>query len=160
MKRIIILVLAGVMLAFSASAQAADIPNMSDDALLALRAQIEAEVDERALSVAYLLPMGTYVVGTDLKEGGYLISAAKEDNMVIAEIFASEEGYASTKETKTDVAKMFDMTAKDMLKYVSSYETLFLNDEDDKFISLTAGQVLNNSGKIRLITTKDEPWHP
>jgi len=96
MRKIIALSLA-LLLAFgsAAAAEGIDLAAMSTDALLALREQINAEINARIGDDNALIADGVYVAGVDIKPGMYRITcaAAFDDREFYVNLFLSREDY-------------------------------------------------------------------
>lgn len=85
------------LLAFSGSAfaEGIDMEAMSTDALLALREQLSAEINERLGDDNALIGDGVYVAGVDIKPGMYQITcaAAFDDREFYINLFKTIEDY-------------------------------------------------------------------
>ena len=96
MKRIVSLLLVFLFLAGSvASAEAFDFTAMTTDQLLALREQLNAEINTRIGDDMNLIGDGIYVVGKDIKPGMYRITcaAAFGNGEFFVNLFDSLENY-------------------------------------------------------------------
>lgn len=92
------------LLAFtgSAFAEGIDMEAMSTDALLALREQLNAEINERLGDDNALIGDGVYVAGVDIKPGMYQITcaAAFDDREFYVNLFESKENYQKYDENR------------------------------------------------------------
>lgn len=96
MKKIVSLFLVAlILLCTTAYAEEMDFSTMSTDELLALREQLNAEINERLGDEKNLIGDGVYVAGVDIKPGMYQITcaAAFDDSEFYVNLFDSLDSY-------------------------------------------------------------------
>ena len=96
MKKVIALLLVAMLSICSVGyAENIDFSTMTTDALLALREQLNAEINERIGDDANLIGDGVYVAGVDIKPGMYQITCAAsfDDREFYVNLFESKENY-------------------------------------------------------------------
>lgn len=96
MKKLVTLLLLALMLVCTtASAEEIDFSAMSTDALLALREQLNAEINARLGDDTALIGDGVFVAGVDIVPGTYNVTcaAAFDDREFYVNLFQSKEDY-------------------------------------------------------------------
>lgn len=96
MKKIVSLLLVFLLLAGSAAcAEGTDFSTMTTDELLALREELNAEINTRIGDDNTLIGDGVYVAGVDIKPGMYQITcaAAFDDREFYVNLFKTLEDY-------------------------------------------------------------------
>ena len=63
-----------------ALAESVDLASMTDDEILELLANVNAEIVSRGLPKSATLPQGSYIVGEDIPAGSYIYTCLAEDN--------------------------------------------------------------------------------
>ncbi len=101
LKKFLALILCLTLIVSSvALAEMMNFGTMTDDDLVLLLNQLEAEIAARGIDTSALIYAGTYVVGKDIKAGQYILTVADSEYGMDIITFETEDTYASYFETK------------------------------------------------------------
>lgn len=90
-KLVVLLVAFSLLFSTAAFAEASvDLSSMSSEDLVALRAQINAELLSRGFEKDVDVPAGSYIIGKDIPSGDYTITT---NNLVVITIMNEKGGY-------------------------------------------------------------------
>ena len=131
MKRLMVIIMVLLMVTGVAFAYGVDIVSMSTDDLILLRQQISDEIKKRTNDDNDVLPRGIYVVGKDIRAGGYILHILPEENGSIW-IIDSEESHQ----------KMVEKQNETDFKMIGLVFTTNLSFGGQTYLSLKDGQVL------------------
>lgn len=152
MKKIVSLLLVVMMLACSvvyAEGPEFDFASMSTDELLALREQLNAEINNRLGDDNALISDGLFVAGVDIKPGMYRItcSVAYDDREFYVNLFESKEDYQTYDQSR------WNNTSYRLAQFV-------LLQGGEATVNLTDGmaiEIYNGIGRIEGVTPD---WAP
>ncbi|MBQ8150528.1 MAG: hypothetical protein IJ041_08420 [Clostridia bacterium] len=141
---IILLILCG-----TAFAEGIDLASMDTDALLALREQLNAEINARINDDNSLIADGVYVAGSDIKPGMYRITcaAAFDNREFYVNLFLSKEDYQT-----------YDQSRWNNTSYRFSQAVLLPGMET--IVNLTEGmtiEIYNGLGRVEAVQPE---WAP
>ncbi len=130
----------------SGSAEGIDISSLSDDELIAISETVSQEMSARELLDLPVIPIGTYIVGEDIKEGNYCITGKGRETILVVHTVESYEAFVENGYSAADVPE-------------ARGETLRISSGDKGYVSLDVGYVLRvaYSGYIE---EADESWMP
>ena len=151
MKRLVAVTVVLLMLCGVAFASVVDFASMSTDDLILLRQQISDEIKKRANDDNDVLPRGIYVVGKDIRAGGYILHMLPEEHGNIL-IIDSEERY------QTILEKQYKNETSDLTMEGLVFKT-YLSFDEQTYLSLKDGQVLITNGSGILSSNKPS-WAP
>lgn len=138
MKKIVTMLLLALLIACSAAyAEGIDFSSMSTDELLALREELNAEIESRIGVEAETINKGIYTVGEDIKAGTYTISYKEGGFTFQVFTFSTVDDFNAYKASNgQDAACM-------LMQYgVNPNESAYVNLKDGMVI------VINGEGKI------------
>lgn len=123
-----------------------DISSLSDDELLTINETVKQEMSARELLELPIIPVGTYVVGEDIKEGNYSITGKGQQTILIVHTIESYEAFVENGYSAQDVPE-------------AKGETLIIPAGDKGYVGLSVGYVLRvvYSGYIE---EANESWMP
>lgn len=128
-------------------AEGIDISSLSDDDLLAMNESIDREIEARGLGEFSVLPAGVYVVGEDIKAGGYRLIGKDQQTFVL--VF-SEDAFNAYVENGSSTRDKPEANPE---------VNIFVNPGDEGFVGLEDGQVLKVVYPC-YIEEADESWMP
>lgn len=150
MRKMIALALVSLLLfCGTASAENIDLSTMSTDALLALREQLNTEINARIGDDNSRIADGVYVAGVDIKPGMYRITctAAFDDRSFYVNLFLNIDDY-----------KTYDQNRWGNTSYRFSQAALLPGMET--IVNLTEGmtiEIYNGLGRVEAVTPT---WAP
>ena len=132
--------------ACSSLAEDIDISSLSDDELIAISETVSQEMSARELLDLPVIPVGTYIVGEDIKEGNYCITGKGRETALVVHTVESYNAFVENGYSAADVPE-------------ARGEILQIPSGDKGYVSLDVGYVLRvlYSGYIE---EADESWMP
>lgn len=151
MKRLVSVTVILLMLCGVAFASVVEFASMSTDDLILLRQQISDEIKKRTNDDDSILPKGVYVVGKDIKAGGYVFTMLPNEYGTIL-IIETEERYLEV------MATMNRNDNSDVSNEGRAFE-IYVSRGEQAYFSLKEGQVLITTGTGTLSDNKPS-WAP
>lgn len=138
MKKLFLLILTmAMLLSIPVYADEIDLDVLSNDELVLLRSQVQAELNSRGFDTDSMIYPGVYVTGQDIKAGQYIclcVDAKYNMNIIIFETEDTYDAYfKTTRSTMGEEFRAIEMNAK-------SYQQIY--EGDTAVINLRDGMVL------------------
>ena len=142
MKKVLIIMCAAILFLTPAFAEDYDFSEKKLDELIMLRSRIDEEITTRIGTNNSMIYMGSYLVGTDIKAGRYLITCTKENenatNGMVIVVFRSDEAYEANYPTSYVYGDYRDNA--DVFIGIDEGESALLSIQDGDHLVINWGQ--------------------
>lgn len=147
---VVLLVMTLVLCAATGLAESVDLSQMTLDELITIQKRVDDEIRSRLSFSSFSMYPGTYVVGTDIKAGAYVITGGSNmEYSSVAAVFESQE----------NLLEYVSWDSSDNLQKYSKHAA-YIRANNDVYISLTDGDIFYLGAGFYTIKETVVPFQP